>query len=150
MFEEEEIDEDADKHPEFFQMESFNYRNFKYFSYNRAAFEGGTRSEKEMLVHRPEVKIEEKGNKVTLTFSKHPHKKSHYWSWFEIRDANNNEVYVDSDYPQDDQETYEKVIYPENPFAKRIRIRCFCQVHGQFIEYVDLPSYKVKTIIDID
>ena len=150
LFESEEEEEELDRHPDYIESKSFNFRNFDYLSYNRRAFEGGIRSDEEMHKHRPEVLVEEKGNKITLTFKDHPHKKSHYWSWFEIRDYSGNAVYVDCDFPNEEQKTYKKVIFPEDPFTKRIRVRCFCQVHGEFVDYIDLPDFTERTIIDLD
>ncbi|MCM8532456.1 MAG: hypothetical protein NE330_14930 [Lentisphaeraceae bacterium] len=146
----EELNLDDDKHADYYEMDSFNFRNFDYLEYNRTGFEQALRTDKVLEEHKPEVIIEEKGGLITLKFANHSNTYKHYFSWFEITDSHKNEVYVDNESGEDDEKTFQIEVYPENPFRTRIRVRCFCQVHGEFIHYIDLPSYDEKTIIDVD
>ncbi|MCM8536162.1 MAG: hypothetical protein NE334_09525 [Lentisphaeraceae bacterium] len=146
----EEINVDDDKHADYYEMDSFNYRNFDYYKYNRVGFEQALRTNEELEEHKPEVLVEEKGGLITLKFENHSNTYKHYFSWFEITDSHKNEVYVDNESGEDHEKTFQIEVFPENPFRKRIRVRCFCQVHGEFIDYIDLPSHEEKTVIDVD
>ena len=146
----EEINVDDDKHADYYEMESFNFRNFDYYEYNRIGFEQTIRSKKELDEHKPEVLIEEEGEGILLKFPNHANTHKHYFSWFELTDSHKNEVYVDNESGEDDEKSFQIEVFPEKRFKTRLRIRCFCQVHGEFVDYIDLPSFEKKAVIDLD
>ena len=94
------------------------------------------------------MKIEEEGAKLILTFHNHPHMPNHYWAWIEVIDKNGTEFYEELEEPSENTEDFVFEVIPEKPFRHRIRIRAFCHVHGEFMDYVDLPDYEKKSIID--
>ena len=137
------------RHADFYPREDFNIgKNYQYFLSNREGYEGTIRSEKEMEQHRPLVKIEDDGAKLIISFPSHPHKPKHYWAWFEVIDKNGTEFYEELDEPAEEEKDFKFVVVPEKPFRHRIRVRAFCFVHGEFQEYVDLPEFEEKSIID--
>lgn len=149
MFEEEEEDPYADRHPDFYQKEDFYIRaGFKYNDYNKNGYEGIERGEKELENHRPKVKIEDEGAKLIISFPNHPHEPKHYWAWFEVIDKNGVEFYEEVDEPAEKVENFEFTIVPEKPFKHKLRVRAFCHVHGEFEDYIIVPDFKGKTIID--
>ena len=146
---EEEVDPYAGRHPDFFKREHFFIRkNFDYYKANEKGYEGVERNELEMDQHRPQVRVEDYGNKVIISFPDHPHKKNHYWAWIEVIDKNGTEFYEELDEPKEDVKNFEFTVVPEKPFRHRIRVRAFCHVHGEFMDYIDLPNMEKKSIID--
>lgn len=149
LFEEEEEDPYADRHPDFAQKKDFFIKDgFKYYEYNKNGYEGITRSKKELDRHRPQVKIEEDGAKLVISFPGHPHEPNHYWAWFEVLDKNGVEFYEELDEPSEVVKEFEFVVIPEEAVKHKIRIRAFCHVHGEFEDYAEVPSFKEKSLID--
>ena len=147
--EEEEEDPYADRHPDIYPKEDFFIKDgFKYFQYNANGYEGIVRSIKEIEDHRPQVRIEEEGAKLVIKFPNHPHEPKHYWAWFEVIDKNGVEFYEEVDEPSEKVKDFEFIVVPEKPFKHKIRVRAFCHVHGEFEDYIDIPEYKGKSIID--
>jgi desulfoferrodoxin (superoxide reductase-like protein) len=123
-------------------------KGFVYEEANEIGFENIKRGERELEGHRPTVTLEDNGHKIVLKFDKHPHKKSHFWSWVEVVDFNGQLVYENVPEPEEDSEKFEYTVFSETPFRRRVRIRCYCQVHGEFIDYADIPEFKNETILD--
>lgn len=145
----EEEDPYANRHPDFFQKKDFFIKNgYKYHEYNKAGYEDVVRSKQELDDHRPQVKIEEDGAKLIISFPNHPHEPKHYWAWFEVLDKNGVEFYEEVDEPLEAVEKFEFVVIPEEPVKHKVRIRSFCHVHGEFEDYVIVPSFKEKSLID--
>ena len=137
------------RHPEYRPSKVFiTHRVFDYEKENEKGLEGNDRQEKELNDHKPEIEILDDGQKIVLKFPNHPHSKHHHWSWMEIVDYAGTEVYEDIPEPEEDKESFEYTFFSEKPFKKRIRVRGFCQVHGEFILYKDIPVFKKKTILD--
>lgn len=149
LFEEEEEDPYADRHPDFTRKEDFFIKaGFRYHDYNLNGYEGVQRSRKELDSHRPQVKFEEDGGKIILSFPNHPHEPKHYWAWFEVLDKNGVEFYEEVDEPSEAVGKFEFVVIPEEPVKHKIRVRAFCHVHGEFEDYVIVPEFSEKSIID--
>ncbi len=142
-------DEDkGPRHPEYRENEYFSMSpKFDYSKKNKNGLEGTKRSEEDLLQHRPVVSFIEYGEEVVLKFPLHPHDNKHYWSWMEVVDFAGNEVYQDVLRPENPSKDYEFVLRAKTPFNRRWRVRCFCQVHGEFIDYVDVPKVKKKPSI---
>ena len=149
---EEEVDDiDDGKHPEYYENESFNSRNFEYFTYNLAAVDGDeVRTTEELEEHRPKVSYDPEKDELTLTFPDFPQTEKHYWAWFEVTDVHKNEVYRETEIPDEEIADFKVVFSPAEPFRKRVRIRCYCQVHGEFIDYYDLPELPKAKVLDLD
>lgn len=149
--EEEDIDIDDGRHPEYYENVSFNNRNFEYFEYNLRAIDGDeVRTEEEMHDHRVEVTYDAKNTALTLKFKNFPQTEKHYWAWFEVTDIHKNEVYREAEIPEKEIKDFQTVFSPAVPFEKRVRIRCFCQVHGEFIEYFDIPEEEKEEVQELE
>ncbi len=147
--EDKEEDPYADRHPDFFPREDFVIKKgFDYYSHNLLGYEDIKRSKEEMDMHRPVVLVEEKGQKVVLSFPEHPHEPNHYWAWVEVIDKNGTEFYEEIDEPSEKVKKFEFTVVPEKAFRHKIRVRAFCHVHGEFQDYVILKDYEGKSIID--
>lgn len=145
----EEDDPYADRHPDFFPREDFLIKkSFNYYVVNLLGYEDIERSLEEMDQHKPQVRVEENGAKVVLTFPHHPHKPKHYWAWVEVIDQNGTEFYEEIEEPAKEVEKFEFTVIPEKAFRHRIRVRAFCYVHGEFQDYIDLEDLEKKSIID--
>ena len=149
--EEEEVKPDPyeGRHSDFYPRKDFHIgREFNKVAANRLGYEGIQRSIKEIHNHMPEIKVLENGKKIEVRFPRHPHLPKHYWAWIEIVDQNGTEVYEEIDEPGEDIKDFKIVMTPKKTLKKRIRVRAFCYVHGEFQEYFDLPESSEKTIID--
>ena len=139
------------RHPDFRADSEFRIdRRFDYAKANAEGFEDIERGERELNNHRPVITVEDQGHKIVLEFPNHPHKAKHYWSWMQVMDFSGNEAYSDVPLPEDDQESFTFTLFSEVRFKKRIRIRCYCQVHGEFVDYMEVPVFKKKTVLDRD
>lgn len=148
---EEIIDIDDGKHADYYENQSFNSRNFSYFTYNLAAVDGDDlRSREELKEHRPQVDYDPEKDKLTLTFPDFPQDEKHYWAWIEVTDAHKNEVYRELEIPDEEITDFKVVFSPATPFRKRVRIRCYCQVHGEFIDYYDLPEKPKAELLELN
>jgi len=139
-----------EKHPEYTENNNFYTRDkFNYEKSNENGFEGITRKEDEILKHRPEVVISEKGKKVEISFAEeHPHNSKHYWAWIELRDYNGTTMYKDFEKPTEAVEKFSHTFESEEALEGSLRVRVFCNVHGEFMDYVKVPDFKRKTILD--
>jgi len=144
-----EEDPYANRHPDFFQREDFFMKkNFNYYANNLLGYEDIERSIKEMKEHKPEVEVLENGAKLKISFPNHPHEPNHYWAWIEVIDKNGTEFYEEIDEPSEKVKNFVFTVVPEKAFRHRVRIRAFCHVHGEFVDYVDVDNKEEKSIID--
>ena len=136
-------------HPDYRPSDNFiASRGFDYDKANDVGAEDIKRGERELHNHRPKIEVIDKGHKIILKFDSHPHSKKHFWAWVEIVDYDGNLIYENIPAPLEDSPTFEYTVFSEIPFRKRVRIRCYCQIHGEFIDYINLPVFEKKTILD--
>lgn len=147
--EEKKEDPKEGRHKEYSENENFYIgKDFNYKSSNKVGYEIPVRSEKELDEHEPKVIILDKGKKIEITFPHHPQSPKHYWAWVEVVDQAGTELYKEFEEPKEDVKDFKVELTSETPLKLRVRVRAFCFVHGEFITYLDVPDFRVKTIID--
>lgn len=139
------------RHPEYYLQATFNHQNFKYLAYNLRAVDGEElRSEEEMLEHQPEASYDKEKNILTLKFKNYLQTPNHYIAWIEVMDSNKNELYEDFEKPEEKNDDLEITLESEEALEGRLRIRLYCQVHGEFTDYYDIPDDEKKNVLDLD
>ena len=134
------------KHPDYEESDDFSVMsNFDYFTANKNGIEEITRTQTERENHRPQITFADRGRKITVNFPQFSKKSPlHRWSWIEIRDFSGTTLFRNC--PQ--EQTFTFSFTNPTPFNELVRVRAYCQVHGEFTEYVKVPDFTVKTLID--
>ena len=144
---EEEVEE---KHPEYTENNSFyTSAKYNYGKSNKMGLEGIIRKDNEILKHHPEAVVTNEGKTIVVTFPEaHTHSSKHHWAWIELRDYNGVTLYEDFEMPTEDIKDFTHTFEAEEALEGYLRIRVFCNVHGEYVDYMKVPDLREKTILD--
>lgn len=142
-----EQEDEIPRHEQFRENRNFIIRGFNYEKSNKKGLEGIDRSDEELLSHKPVLTASDEGRTITISFPDLPNKKNHFLEWIELVDSSGEKIYSNIDKLDVDQETYEIALSSEKRLKFRVRIRYYCYIHGEFVQYVDLAAVKKKTTI---
>ncbi|NQZ57430.1 MAG: hypothetical protein HRT88_08175 [Lentisphaeraceae bacterium] len=138
------------KHPDYSTSDDFSVAsNFDYFTANKNGIEGIKRLKEELKSHCPQLNFSKKGKSLTVTFPMFTSKSPlHRWSWLEIRDFDGTTIFKDFPLSTKSIKPFSCTVKTASHFEELVRVRAYCQVHGEFVEYVKVPNFTTKSLID--